>query len=148
MYQNLRIRFKLVSIGVRLVVNSTFEELANFSMFSSGNEYPLVWCQTSANDSGPVGIWYLPNGTIAQDSPAITILYEEGQIGIRLNKAFDTPNQGLYTCVIPDENNVNQSLVVGIFPQNFYGLAGNMNKCAYMYIIVLLYTHCSCSLCK
>ena len=68
-----------------------------------------------------IGTWYLPNGTQLTtediDSPISFPLYayhETGQIGL-LRDAGIASYQGLYRCVIPDENGVDQTLWVAVY---------------------------------
>ena len=78
-----------------------------------------LWCQ-SANNGSMIGTWYLPNGTQLTtediDSPINFPLYayhETGQIGL-LRDLGIIDYQGLYKCVIPDENGVDQTLWVAV----------------------------------
>ena len=76
-----------------------------------------LWCQ-SANNGSNIGSWQLPNGSVVTDDLNATPLHmanEPGQVGLlRINVAQIglSPYQGMYTCTIPDENGVNQTLVV------------------------------------
>ena len=81
-----------------------------------------VWCQ-SANNGSMIGTWYLPNGTQLTtediDGSMNFPLYAyhvnvTGQIGL-LRDAGIADYQGLYRCVIPDENGVNQTLWVAAY---------------------------------
>ena len=82
-----------------------------------------LWCQ-SANNSSNIGLWYYPNGTQVplfngsfDDSSAPSPIFSKrftGQIALA-RKAGLYGYEGLYTCIIPDENGVNQTLVVGAY---------------------------------
>ena len=80
-----------------------------------------LWCQ-SANTSSNIGVWYYPNGTevplfdggftdLSAPSPVYSKRFS-GQIALA-RRAGLRGYEGLYKCVISDENGVDQSLVVG-----------------------------------
>ena len=80
-----------------------------------------LWCQ-SANNGSNIGLWYYPNGTQIplwngplEDAPSP--LYSKrfaGQIALARNEKI-SGYEGLYTCIISDENGMNQTLVVGLY---------------------------------
>ena len=91
-----------------------------------------LWCQ-SANNGSNIGLWYYPNGT---QVPLFTGAFDDnntpspifskrftGQIALA-RKAKLSGYEGLYTCIIPDENGVNQTLVVGIYRNYAYNQNG------------------------
>ena len=87
-----------------------------------------LWCQ-SANNGSDIGVWYYPNGTQVplftgtfDDSSAPRPLFSKrfnGQIALA-RRAGLSGIEGLYTCIIPDENEVNQTLVVGTYTDSAY----------------------------
>ena len=88
-----------------------------------------LWCQ-SANSGSNVGLWYYPNGTqvplfdgnFGQSNGAPRPLFSKrfiGQIALA-RRAGLSSYEGLYICIIPDENGVNQTLVVGAYRNNGY----------------------------
>ena len=88
-----------------------------------------VWCQ-SANTGSMIGAWYLPNGTQLTtediDSPVNFPLYAyhvTGQIGL-LRDLGISDYQGLYSCVIPDENGVDHTLWVAAYGTDDFGSNG------------------------
>ena len=73
-----------------------------------------LWCQ-SANDGNDIGSWKLPNGIAVSedDSANIYMANAPGQVGLLRSAAIGpSPYRGMYTCMIPDENGVNQTLVL------------------------------------
>ena len=74
-----------------------------------------VWCQSAMNISG-IGSWKLPNGSAVPDNlnaVPVHMANRPGQVGLlRKGSIGGSPYQGMYTCTIPDENGVNQALVV------------------------------------
>ena len=87
-----------------------------------------LWCQ-SANSGSDIGVWYYPNGTqvplftgALDDTSAPRPLFSKrfnGQIALA-RRAGLSGIEGLYTCIIPDENGVNQTLVVGAYSTSTY----------------------------
>ena len=88
-----------------------------------------LWCQSAANVNG-IGSWKLPNGSAAPDdlnAEPIHMANRPGQVGLlRKGSIARSPYQGMYTCTIPDENGVNQTLVVWAASNAAYnGTSGN-----------------------
>ena len=79
-----------------------------------------LWCQ-SANTGSMIGTWYLPDGTQLTtediDNFPLYAYHETGQIGL-LKDGGIASLQGLYRCVIPDENGVDQTLWVAAYGNN------------------------------
>ena len=85
-----------------------------------------LWCQTPAN--GTVGTWYFPNGSEVQlndSTRALEVLQADGQIGL-IGSSFQIEDQGLYTCIIPDEDGISQTLRVAIYIENEFGQASEL----------------------
>ena len=127
----------LYFVGVRLYLQEQASddeyEVANFTVLHAGLfrilQGGIFWCQ-SANNNNPIGDWYFPNGSqVMTTNSNIHVLYLEGQIGLLRNTGIGDA-QGLYRCVIPDDNNVNQTLWTGIYRTDTYN--DNMGKCSIM----------------
>uniref|UniRef100_A0A1X7SZM2 Fibronectin type-III domain-containing protein n=1 Tax=Amphimedon queenslandica TaxID=400682 RepID=A0A1X7SZM2_AMPQE len=94
----------------------------------AGNVNDALWCQ-SANNGTNIGVWYYPNGTEVPlfDGPfggssAPCPVYSKrfhGQIALARRDVL-SGYEGLYKCIIPDENGVNQTLVVGAYTDTGY----------------------------
>ena len=118
---------------MRLYLGEEVRVLPDFSIISGGqfhfddrdspnNNSPPdglndgLWCQ-SANNCSMIGTWYLPNGTQVSTVDAsnfpLHVYHVTGQIGL-LRDSRIVSYQGLYNCVIPDENGTNQTLWVSI----------------------------------
>ena len=91
-----------------------------------------LWCQ-SANTGSNIGVWYYPNGTevplfdgdftdASAPSPVFSKRFS-GQIALA-RRAGLAGYEGLYKCIIPDENGVNQTLVVGAYTTSGYNSNG------------------------
>ena len=103
--------------------------MLNFSIISFGINSGL-WCQ-SANTGSTIGTWYLPNGT--QVPTEVTDLpvhayHATGQVGL-LRDLVLNDYEGLYTCIIPDETNVNQAIVVAVYTSTEFGRSGMILCC-------------------
>ena len=92
-----------------------------------------LWCQ-SANNSSDIGLWYYPNGTQVplftgslsiNNGPPSPLFSKRftGQIALARIAGL-SGYEGLYTCIIPDENGVNQTLVVGAYGNSAYSING------------------------
>ena len=103
----------------------------NFDQHSDGTSDAL-WCQSANNDSD-IGVWYYPNGTQvslfdgkfdAQNSPSpIFSKRFIGQIALARSGGL-SGIEGQYACIIPNENGVNQTLVVGVYRGATYNING------------------------
>ena len=130
--------------GVQLYLPYENRIIPDFSMIYGGQFYNVdinsdgisdaLWCQ-SANDSLDIGVWYYPNGTqvpfftgyFDQNNALSPIFSKRFRGQIALARKFGIGGyEGLYTCIIPDENGVSQTLVVGIYTYYAYN---NNGKC-------------------
>ena len=109
------------------------------------NTIDALWCQ-SANTSSNIGVWYYPDGTEVPlfdgdftDPSAPSPVYSKrfsGQIALARRGGL-RGYEGLYKCIIPDENGMNQSLVVGTYTTNGY----NANS-EYTSLKVIIFYNC------
>ena len=74
-----------------------------------------LWCQSAMVVSG-IGSWKLPDGNAVSDDLNANPVYmanRPGQVGLlRSDSIGSSPYQGMYTCTIPNENGVTQTVVV------------------------------------
>ena len=141
--------------GVRLFLGEENVTIANFSMIAAslfhdadidgpGNAINVIvgsdgqndglWCQSSLNQSR-IGTWYLPDGKtvpLGSGSPLFANNTATGQIGLLRNGGTGSI-QGLYSCVIPNEEGINQTLYVAAYGNAEFDNAGKLN---------LLYSYC------
>uniref|UniRef100_A0A1X7T0R0 Uncharacterized protein n=1 Tax=Amphimedon queenslandica TaxID=400682 RepID=A0A1X7T0R0_AMPQE len=130
----------LPSNGVRLYLAYEDRIIPDYSMIYASQFYDVdqnndandiddaLWCQ-SANNVTNIGVWYYPNGTEVplfdgpiDDSSAPSPVFSKrfsGQIALA-RRAGISGYEGLYKCIIPDENGVNQTLVVGVYTDTGY----------------------------
>ena len=97
---------------------------------NSDNISDALWCQSDNNGSN-IGLWYFPDGTqvllyngslLTGPSPIFSKRFT-GQIAIARNDGL-SGYEGLYTCIIADENGVNQTLVLGLYTNHEYNING------------------------
>ena len=87
-----------------------------------------LWCQSASNESN-IGVWYYPNGSqvsAIDDSSPLHSVYMTGQIGLYRDSGIGN-YEGIYTCVIPDEHNVNQTLMILLYRKNTYETNSELN---------------------
>ena len=87
-----------------------------------------LWCQSAKNESN-IGVWYYPNGTqvsTVDDSSPLHSVHMSGQIGLYRDSGLGNL-EGIYTCVIPDECNVNQTLIIAIYTLYAYQTNSELN---------------------
>ena len=131
-------------LGVQLYLPFSDRLIADYSMIYATQFYNVnqnmdlnnindaLWCQ-STNSSTNIGVWYYPNGTEVPlfdgdftDSSAPSPVFSKrfsGQIALA-RRAGLAGYEGLYKCIIPDENGVNQTLVVGAYTDSGYNSNG------------------------
>ena len=128
--------------GVQLYLAYDDSVIADYSMIHAGQFYNVdqnndhnnindaLWCQ-SANNNSNIGVWYYPNGTEVpfgnlNDPSAPSPVFSKklsGQIALARRDGL-AGYEGLYKCIIPDENGVNQTLVVGAYTTSGYNNNG------------------------
>ena len=130
--------------GVRLYLPYEDRIIPDYSMIYASQFYDrdqnddvnnindALWCQ-SANNVTNIGVWYYPNGTEVPlfygaftDSSAPSPLYSKrfsGQIALARRGGL-SGYEGLYKCIILNENGVNQTLVVGAYTDTGYNNNG------------------------
>ena len=135
----------IIIVGIRFFLGEENITIANFSMIAAGLFHDIdsdrpggtigdtggsdgqndgLWCQSSLNES-MIGTWYSPNGTEVsrvESSPLYSNNTPTGQIGLLrtggISPTGNTPAigyEGLYRCVIPNEEGVNQTLYVAAY---------------------------------
>ena len=88
-----------------------------------------VWCQSTLNQT-MIGSWYLPNGSPVPTAVNATPVRSynvniTGQVGLLRNGGINQVGyEGLYTCIIPNENGINQTLYVAAYGNSEYILTG------------------------
>ena len=94
----------------------------------ASNQIGTIYCSSGSQTSG-IGRWYAPNGAeITQNSgSSFTVVRGGGNfpsfVGLQLKtgRSFSVFGEGVYTCVIPDETGIQQTLHVGLYRRGYYG---------------------------
>ncbi|XP_019851153.1 PREDICTED: uncharacterized protein LOC105312503 [Amphimedon queenslandica] len=142
------IDLSIVSIGVRLFLGEENATIANFSMIVAGlfhdkdidqadnaigfllgpdGQNDGLWCQSSLNQN-MIGTWYYPNGTtvpLGSGSPLFANNTATGQIGLLRNGGIGSL-QGLYSCVIPNGEGIDQTLYVAAYGSGDFLMDGEL----------------------
>ena len=88
----------------------------NYFHYDADGQNDGLWCQTSLDES-MIGTWYYPNGSTVpyvSSSPLYSNNTPTGQIGLLRNGGISSI-QGLYKCVIPNEEGINQTMYVAAY---------------------------------
>ncbi|XP_019863196.1 PREDICTED: uncharacterized protein LOC109592072, partial [Amphimedon queenslandica] len=142
--------------GIRLFLGEENVTIANFSMIAAGlfhdsdidgpggdigvtgsldGQNDGLWCQSSLNWN-MIGTWYYPDGTTVplgsahgyyNPSPLFANNTATGQIGL-LRTGGIASIQGLYSCVIPNEEGINQTLYVAAYGNGDFLKDGELPK--------------------
>ena len=94
---------------------------------NDGLNYGL-WCQSARSDPN-IGVWYYPNSSqvsTVDDSSLLHSVYMPGQIGLYRDYGINN-YEGIYTCIIPDEHSVNQTLMVLLYKEYTYSINSELN---------------------
>ena len=153
---------------MRLFLGEENVTIANFSMIAAGlfhdidadrpdgnaTNVPIgddgqndgLWCQSSLNQN-MIGTWYYPNGTIVppgsadgnnNPSPLFANNTATGQIGLLRNGGL-MGIQGLYSCVIPNEEGINQTLYVAAYSNtDFIRNDGEFKTLEHLFYLLIL----------
>ena len=113
---------------MRLYLSLENRVIPNYLMVRASQFYDLdingdgqndgIWCQSALNQS-MIGVWYLPNGSPVPTQSGASPLQSyntnvTGQVGLLRSGGIGS-FQGLYSCIIPNEEGVNQTLYVAIY---------------------------------
>lgn len=87
------------------------------------NQLQCISGSTAAN----VGMWIAPNGEDIDGGPSdsFSVVTSDGtdpgftSIELQMGEALSAGDEGVYTCVIPDENGNMQYLYVGLYQRRF-----------------------------
>ena len=88
-----------------------------------------IWCQSALNES-IIGVWYLPNGSPVPTQSGASPLQSyntnvNGQAGL-LRRGGLASFEGLYSCIIPNKEGINQTLYVAVYGNNAFSNSGEL----------------------
>ena len=128
----------LSNIGIRLYGGYNNISYPNNSMIPTNDFYrddpnndglnDALWCQSARNKLN-IGVWYHPNSSqvsTVDDSSTLHSVYMIGQIGLYRDYGLNN-YEGVYSCVIPDEHNINHTLMIAIYKEYAYTINSALN---------------------
>jgi len=98
-----------------VIPNNTILHLGNISRDGLSCVSPL--------DENDIGEWFYPSGErVTRSSPSVFTFLSRVRhvVLVRGDIEFTSDAEGVYTCRIPDESNVQQTLYVGIYQTSTY----------------------------
>ena len=99
-------------------------------MADSSGQIGTLYCHSSSNANN-AGQWFSPDGFDitynSADSFEIEFFNADGYpsfstIDVLGGHQFTTSDQGAYSCTAPDNNGMNQTAVIWIYPNDFQGI--------------------------
>ena len=119
-------------VGIFANDNPVFNNSATLA--DSSNQIGTIYCTSGSNDSSN-GQWFSPDGTEITASSAVSLSVVHGggtfpsYAGLQLNSGYSitTSEEGVYTCVILDENGIEQTVYVGLYRYGFQSMLSNQN---------------------
>ena len=115
---------KITGVGIFANDNPAVNNSAVLA--DSSNQIGTIYCTSGSRDSTN-GQWFAPDGTqiSAGIASSLTVVYGGGNfpgyIGLQLNSgsSLTASEEGVYTCIILDEDGIQQTLYVGIYRYGF-----------------------------
>ena len=129
---------------MRLYLSYGSRVIPNYFMVRAGQFYDVdqnddgqndgIWCQSALNES-LIGVWSLPNGSPVPTQSGASPLQSyntnvNGQVGL-LRRAGIGSVQGLYSCIIPNQEGINKTLYVALYGNNAFDNSGKF-LCVYL----------------
>ena len=82
-----------------------------------------IACSSSGNQ---IGEWYYPDGTTVREQgsggPFYVLKRINGRIDLFPRNSLGVNDEGIYTCIIPDEDGMDQTLYIGVYSNTGEGL--------------------------
>ncbi len=123
-------------VGVALSISrkvdgvEEFSSLPNNSIVNAndfGSASGGIHCGSALDSNVDIGGWTHPNGRavgVLADEGQVYVLFGVGRVALHRRGEFPASLEGIYTCTIPDEERVMQTLYVGIYTDANYRGAG------------------------
>ena len=118
----------LFYVGAGIFANDNPVSNNSVVLADRNNEIGTIYCSSGSRSSG-IGQWYAPNGVaITESSTLFSVVRGGGDfpafvgLQLRANQSLTQFFEGVYTCIIPDENGISRSLHIGIFRYGFRGM--------------------------
>ena len=118
--------FSTTGVGIFANNNPVLNNTAILA--DNNNQTGVIYCNSGSKDVG-VGQWFSPSGAeIAQNNDGtFTVVRGGGSIPsfiglqLRAGRSFSASDEGIYTCIIPDENGIEQVLQIGLYLNGYIG---------------------------
>lgn len=118
----------VLTIGVGIFANDNPVSNNTAVLADKNNQIGVIYCNSGSKMSG-IGQWFSPSGAEITQSGSGTFTVVRGSgnipsyIGLRLRagRSFSTSEEGVYTCLIPDEDGVQQILHIGVYRYGYIG---------------------------
>ena len=117
--------------GIGIYANNKSVPNNSIVLGDRNNQIGTVYCCSGSFEAN-IGLWTGPDGSeitersggafsVIQGGGGGSIVYP--YIGLQLRPGYNLTelSEGIYTCTIPDERGVSQSLNIGIYSHNFEG---------------------------
>ena len=118
----------LITLGAGIFANNNPVSNNSVLLADSDNQIGTIYCASGSHSSG-IGQWIGPNGaTVMRSGSFLTVVRGGGHfpsyvgLQLRTNQSLSMFDEGIYTCIIPDENGDQQALHVGIYRHGFYSM--------------------------
>ena len=114
--------------GVGIFVNNNPATNNSAILADTNNQTGVIYCNSGSKRDG-IGQWFSPSGSEITSSGGGTFTIVRGggnipsyvELKLRPGRSFSTSDVGIYACHIPDENGIQQVLLIGIYHSNYIG---------------------------
>ena len=117
---------------------------------NSSGQIGILYCHSASRD-GQIGRWISPSGdNITTDSELFEVGFFSGNfpsyttLQLADGATLSAADQGVYSCVIPDENGVEQTLNIGIYPEDYSSKLFVVGTSHFQYNIILILRFSAC----
>ena len=118
----------LIYAGVGIFANDNPVSNNSVLLADRNDQIGTIYCSSGSRNNG-IGQWFAPNGiAITQSSTLFSVVRGGGNIPafvglqFRANQSLTEFHEGIYTCIIPDENSISRTLYIGIHRYGFRGM--------------------------
>ena len=113
--------------GVGMFANDKPASNVSTVLSDTNNQIGTIYCSSGSQTIG-IGQWFAPSGAeISQNGGgSFTVVHGGGNfpsyvgLQLRAGQSFSVFDEGVYTCVIPDENGIQQTLHIGLYSHGYY----------------------------
>lgn len=119
--------YTFLNAGVGVFANDNMASNNSILLADRNNQIGTVYC-SSGNRSNGIGQWFAPNGAaLPQSGSTLSVVRGGGSypsyvgLQLRANQSLTVSDEGIYTCVIPDENGIQKTVHVGLYRFGYNG---------------------------